>query len=182
MSHYPGLNVCLHPVFEESHLLCSSHHGVPGTGQLLACRPVSHAPNALLVSAACWTSCCVVHPRQLLHVNSSIVDYRYCNHADLSPRHASLLLGRVAFTFVSFSWVSCAPAACRCCTTAVTRRVAALLAERVTRCAAGMTNTAGAIPGIIGVVTTGAILDQTGSWPLALFVPSIFFFVTGAGC
>lgn len=43
-----------------------------------------------------------------------------------------------------------------------------------------MTNTAGAIPGIIGVVTTGAILDQTGSWPLALFVPSIFFFVTGA--
>lgn len=42
-----------------------------------------------------------------------------------------------------------------------------------------MTNTAGAIPGIIGVVTTGAILDQTGSWPLALFVPSIFFFVTG---
>lgn len=45
---------------------------------------------------------------------------------------------------------------------------------------AGMTNTAGAIPGIIGVVTTGAILDQTGSWPLALFVPSIFFFVTGA--
>lgn len=60
----------------------------------------------------------------------------YCNHADLSPRHAPLLLG--------------------------------------------MTNTAGAIPGIIGVVTTGAILDQTGSWPLALFVPSIFFFVTGA--
>lgn len=42
-----------------------------------------------------------------------------------------------------------------------------------------MTNTAGAIPGIIGVVVTGAILDQTGSWPLALFVPSIFFFVTG---
>jgi hypothetical protein len=48
--------------------------------------------------------------------------------------------------------------------------------------AAGMTNTAGAIPGIIGVVTTGAILDLTGSWPLALFVPSIFFFVTGAAC
>lgn len=43
-----------------------------------------------------------------------------------------------------------------------------------------MTNTAGAIPGIIGVVCTGAILDQTGSWPLALFAPSIFFFVTGA--
>ena len=27
---------------------------------------------------------------------------------------------------------------------------------------------------------TGAILDKTGSWPLALFVPSIAFFVTGS--
>lgn len=26
----------------------------------------------------------------------------------------------------------------------------------------------------------GAILDQTGSWPLALFVPSIFFFLSGS--
>lgn len=25
----------------------------------------------------------------------------------------------------------------------------------------------------------GAILDRTGSWPLALFAPSIFFFLTG---
>ncbi len=43
-----------------------------------------------------------------------------------------------------------------------------------------MTNTTGAIPGIIGVTITGAILDKTGSWPLALFVPSIVFFVTGS--
>ena len=27
---------------------------------------------------------------------------------------------------------------------------------------------------------TGAILDKTGSWPLALFAPSIVFFVTGS--
>lgn len=44
----------------------------------------------------------------------------------------------------------------------------------------GLTNTSGAIPGIIGVTITGAILDKTGSWPLALFVPSIVFFVTGS--
>ena len=25
----------------------------------------------------------------------------------------------------------------------------------------------------------GAILDRTGSWPLALFAPSVFFFLTG---
>ncbi|KAL3151747.1 hypothetical protein ABBQ38_012724 [Trebouxia sp. C0009 RCD-2024] len=60
----------------------------------------------------------------------------YCNHADLSPRYAPVLLG--------------------------------------------LTNTTGAIPGIIGVTITGAILDKTGSWPLALFVPTIVFFVTGS--
>ena len=60
----------------------------------------------------------------------------YCNHADLSPRDASILLG--------------------------------------------ITNTCGAIPGIIGVITCGWILDQTGSWPLALFVPSIVLFCSGA--
>ena len=60
----------------------------------------------------------------------------YSNHADLSPRHASLLLG--------------------------------------------ITNTCGALPGIVGVTTCGAILDSTGSWPLALFAPAIGFFITGA--
>lgn len=60
----------------------------------------------------------------------------YCNHADLSPRHASLLLG--------------------------------------------ITNTSGAMPGILGVAFTGTILDLTGSWSLALFLPSIIFFITGA--
>jgi hypothetical protein len=30
-----------------------------------------------------------------------------------------------------------------------------------------------------GVAITGALLDATGSWPLALFAPSAFFFVTG---
>ena len=42
----------------------------------------------------------------------------YCNHADLSPRYAAILLG--------------------------------------------MTNTAGAVPGIAGVAITGALLDATG--------------------
>eukprot|EP00249_Psilotum_nudum_P020831 c27864_g1_i2 orf=303-923(-) len=43
----------------------------------------------------------------------------------------------------------------------------------------GITNTAGAVPGIIGVYLTGYLLDQTHSWSLALFAPSIFFYVTG---
>jgi MFS transporter, ACS family, solute carrier family 17 (sodium-dependent inorganic phosphate cotransporter), other len=61
----------------------------------------------------------------------------YCNHADLSPRYAPVLLG--------------------------------------------LTNTSGALPGIAGVATTGALYDATGSWPLALFAPSVVFFVLGTG-
>lgn len=60
----------------------------------------------------------------------------YSNHADLSPRYASILLG--------------------------------------------LTNTAGAIPGIAGVAFTGWLYDTTNSWGTALFFPSIFFFITGS--
>ncbi|KAK9804238.1 hypothetical protein WJX72_002847 [[Myrmecia] bisecta] len=60
----------------------------------------------------------------------------YCNHADLSPRYAPVLLG--------------------------------------------LTNTSGAVPGVVGVAITGAILDKTGSWPLALFTPSIALFLLGS--
>lgn len=60
----------------------------------------------------------------------------YCNHADLSPKYAPVLLG--------------------------------------------LTNTCGAIPGIMGVACTGFLYDMTNSWTLALFYPSIFFFITGS--
>jgi ACS family sodium-dependent inorganic phosphate cotransporter len=60
----------------------------------------------------------------------------YCNHADLSPRHAPLLLGG---------------------TTAV-----------------------GAIPGVVGVAATGALLDATGSWEVAMFAPTCVLLVAGA--
>jgi len=33
---------------------------------------------------------------------------------------------------------------------------------------------------VIGVAATGIILDMTGSWTMALFLPSILFFVTGS--
>jgi len=35
----------------------------------------------------------------------------------------------------------------------------------------GISNTAGALPGIIGVSAVGLLLDRTGSWALALFLP-----------
>ncbi|KAI7838246.1 hypothetical protein COHA_007991 [Chlorella ohadii] len=44
----------------------------------------------------------------------------------------------------------------------------------------GITNTTGALPGIVGVACTGWLFDHTGSWGLALFAPSIFFFLTGS--
>ena len=44
----------------------------------------------------------------------------------------------------------------------------------------GLTNTIGAIPGILGVTTVGMILDHTQNWGLALFAPSAVFMVAGA--
>lgn len=44
----------------------------------------------------------------------------------------------------------------------------------------GMTNTTGSLPGIVGIVLVGWMLDQTHSWFWSLFAPSIFFMVTGA--
>ena len=36
----------------------------------------------------------------------------------------------------------------------------------------GLTNTAGALPGVLGVTTAGYLLDTTGSWAMALFYPT----------
>lgn len=44
----------------------------------------------------------------------------------------------------------------------------------------GITNTAGAIPGVLGVTSAGYLLDATGSWPLALFYPTAACQVLGA--
>ncbi|KAH9616778.1 hypothetical protein KSS87_014933 [Heliosperma pusillum] len=43
----------------------------------------------------------------------------------------------------------------------------------------GITNTVGAVPGIIGVALTGYLFDSTHSWSISLFAPSIFFYLTG---
>lgn len=43
----------------------------------------------------------------------------------------------------------------------------------------GITNTVGAVPGIVGVALTGYLLDTTHSWSISLFAPSIFFYLTG---
>ncbi|XP_025799297.1 probable anion transporter 6, chloroplastic isoform X1 [Panicum hallii] len=43
----------------------------------------------------------------------------------------------------------------------------------------GITNTVGAVPGIVGVALTGYLLDSTHSWSISLFAPSVFFYLTG---
>ena len=44
----------------------------------------------------------------------------------------------------------------------------------------GITNTAGAIPGVLGVTSAGYLLDATGSWQWALFFPTAAFQILGA--
>ncbi|MEW5319014.1 MAG: hypothetical protein WDW38_010191 [Sanguina aurantia] len=43
-----------------------------------------------------------------------------------------------------------------------------------------ITKTPGAIPGIIGVPTVGFLFEQTQSWELSLFAPSMLLMVVGA--
>lgn len=44
----------------------------------------------------------------------------------------------------------------------------------------GLTNTSGAVPGVLGVAVTGCLYDATGSWATALFLPSALFLLSGA--
>jgi cyanate permease len=60
----------------------------------------------------------------------------YCNHQDMSPRFASILLG--------------------------------------------MTNTIGALPGVIGMPLTGYLLQKTENWELSMFLPAIALYFSGA--
>ncbi len=44
----------------------------------------------------------------------------------------------------------------------------------------GITNTAGALPGVLGVTAAGYLLDATNSWALALFYPTAVCQLFGA--
>jgi MFS transporter, ACS family, solute carrier family 17 (sodium-dependent inorganic phosphate cotransporter), other len=44
----------------------------------------------------------------------------------------------------------------------------------------GLTNTSGAIPGIIGVAVVGVLFDRTHSWSFSLLAPCCLFFLLGA--
>lgn len=45
------------------------------------------------------------------------------------------------------------------------------LSPRYAAALLGLTNTAGAIPGILGITSVGLLLDRTNSWAWSLFVP-----------
>jgi len=44
----------------------------------------------------------------------------------------------------------------------------------------GITNTAGALPGVLGVAAAGYLLDITNSWALAVFYPTALCQLVGA--
>ena len=44
----------------------------------------------------------------------------------------------------------------------------------------GITNTAGALPGVLGVTAAGYLLDCTNSWAYALFYPTALCQIFGA--
>lgn len=53
------------------------------------------------------------------------------------------------------------------------------LSPRFASALLGITNTAGAVPGILGVWSTGLLFDMYGDWSIALFLPIILAQVVG---
>ncbi|KAH9805396.1 putative anion transporter 6 [Citrus sinensis] len=84
-----------------------------------------------------------------LALSSFALSGLYCTHQDISPEYASILL---------------------------VPESEKLLLNVIQL---GITNTVGAVPGIVGVALTGYLLDSTHSWSMSLFAPSIFFYLTG---
>lgn len=78
----------------------------------------------------------------------------------LSPVVVSVLVGLLS---LSFAVSSCARAGLYCNHQDLSPRFSSALL--------GVSNTAGAIPGILGVWSAGVLLDLTGSWSTALFYP-----------
>ena len=112
----------------------------------------------------------------------------YCNHQDLSPKYAGALLGeRSPAAWRGQGRRPTPPAALprhwlRRCGEAWLPRPAAARPRALPRprpptcparaARAGLSNTAGALPGVLGVTFAGYLLDQTGSWAHALFYPT----------
>ncbi|KDO73429.1 probable anion transporter 6, chloroplastic isoform X2 [Citrus sinensis] len=77
------------------------------------------------------------------------------------------------------AWVSILPPLASVLVTSIAAQFADNLIATGVETTMGITNTVGAVPGIVGVALTGYLLDSTHSWSMSLFAPSIFFYLTG---
>lgn len=125
----------------------------------------------------------------------------YCNHQDLSPKYAAALLGECTRDGSETRYPVVGPSGGGCASTPpqlLWRRLitagasewtyGSALFARHTHAApqpqprfasttrpslpSGLSNTAGALPGVLGVTFAGYLLDKTGSWASALFFPT----------
>ena len=78
----------------------------------------------------------------------------------LAPAPGAVIVGALCFAFAMSTW---SKAGLYCNHQDLSPKFAAPLL--------GITNTAGALCGIIGIWLTGVLLDSTGNWSLALFLP-----------
>jgi ACS family sodium-dependent inorganic phosphate cotransporter len=98
----------------------------------------------------------------------------YCNHQDLSPRYAGrclpgsgdVLARRQGLGSLVDRALMNRPS-CPDCLTLPNHPLVPFSGALL-----GITNTAGALPGVLGVAAAGYLLDLTGSWALAVFFPT----------
>jgi len=96
--------------------------------------------------------------------------------AALTPAAASAtpppVAAIVALMSVAFALSACSRAGLYCNHQDLSTRYASVLL--------GISNTAGALPGVLGVWAAGLMLDATGSWALAIFLPTAVVSLVGA--
>ncbi|GMH44928.1 hypothetical protein BSKO_12885 [Bryopsis sp. KO-2023] len=100
---------------------------------------------SFLGSAICMIACGILTP---------------ATTAGLTAGRVSLIVGLLS---MSFAVATCARAGLYCNHQDLSPRYASALL--------GISNTAGALPGILGVWSVGVLLDMTGSWSTAMFYP-----------
>ncbi|CAM8931819.1 unnamed protein product [Rhodiola kirilowii] len=109
-----------------------------------------------------------------LALSSFALSGLYCTHQDISPEYASILL----VCFLSEQQYPCNNKQMYFGRKSNTGQFLRFKVQTIFKIQ-GITNTVGAVPGIVGVALTGFLLDATHSWSISLFVPSIFFYMTG---
>ncbi|GIL88401.1 hypothetical protein Vretimale_15008 [Volvox reticuliferus] len=133
--------------------------GVPLTRVRKICQGIAFVGPAL-----CMIACAVLTPAAAVTAKAAAT-----GTAVAGPVLTAVLVGLMSVAFALGAW---SRAGLYCNHQDLSPKYASALL--------GITNTAGAVPGVLGVSAAGYLLDTTASWALALFIPTAICQLFGA--